>query len=477
MKVIAGRDKVDLARGAKQNLLSYELFLQSNPQWLGKVVFVQIGLVSAESELEPAILEIVVRINSKWANLAYQPVVYLGQDVTMQQYLAILSASDALMITNQREGFNLTSHEYIYCQDGAISPKKKHGVLILSEFIGTASLFGKCQLSVNPWDYAECSRARKQALEMEGKEKQRRWKSLHMAVVRHSGSQWYKEFLALLDKAYDEQFRRDQVNVPRLSLNELSSKYQEAKRRLLFLDFEGTVVRWGSLRHVIPTNPQRTLHVLSELAVDERNTIYVMSGHQPEELDQIFRRTANIGLIAENGCFIKYCGSEAWTEAHALGRIGLWKESIKSMMLYFLERVPGAEIEERRCSLSFRYGNAEDYPSAARIAAHCAGNVNDTYGEQNVRAVPQNGSFVVESIEWNKGTAADRAFKHLAMRTDDSGPDNNDVDFLLVVGDGREDEEVFRWAKSLGEHVVRDVLTADDSQGVLSMLERLATVT
>jgi trehalose 6-phosphate synthase/phosphatase len=466
MKIIMGRDKVDLARGARQNLLSYELFLQRHPQWWGKVVFVQIGLVSADTDLERSILEIVVRINSKMANLAYQPVVYLGQDVTKEQYLALLSVSDALMITNQREGFNLTSHEYVYCQDGMISAGKKHGALILSEFVGTASIFGKYQFSVNPWDNTECADAILQALQIDEEEKQRRWEGLYAAVTRHSGSQWYSAFLTFLDRVYDEQFRRDQANLPRLSVDELFSKYQGAKRRLLFLDFEGAIVRWGSLNEVIPTNPQRAIHALTELVVDERNTIYVMSSRRPEELDQIFRRVANVGLIAENGCFIKECGTTKWIESAALDRIKLWKDSVKSMMLYFLERVPGAEIEECRCSLIFHYDKAENYESAARTAAHLAENINEVYEEHHVRAVPQDGSFVVEPIEWNKRTAASRVFEHIVSHSNESGQCKMDVDFLTVICSGREDKEAFRWANSLGEsRAVKDVLTVSVGMG------------
>lgn len=59
------------------------------------------------------------------------------------------------------------------------------------------------------------------------------------------------------------------------------------------------------------------------------------------------------------------------------------------------------------------------------------------------------------------------------------GPDEkhkSPVDFLMVVGDGREDEKVFKWANTLGEEgVVRDVVTV--SLGTARNTEAAATLT
>jgi trehalose-6-phosphatase len=57
---------------------------------------------------------------------------------------------------------------------------------------------------------------------------------------------------------------------------------------------------------------------------------------------------------------------------------------------------------------------------------------------------------VVEPIDWSKGTAAMQIFeglkKGMAPNVDHVSP----VDFLMVAGDGRDDEVIFRWANALG---------------------------
>ncbi|KAK0734591.1 glycosyltransferase family 20 protein [Lasiosphaeria miniovina] len=459
-KLIVARDKLDHVRGVRQKLLSYELFLNKNPEWRDKVVLIQVALSTSEkSELDATVSDIVTRVNSSWANLAYQPVVYLKQDIDYAQYLALLSIADALMITSQREGMNLTSHEYLFCQDGEIGDKK-HGSLILSEFTGTSSLFGGNELSVNPWDYRACAEAIRTALEMGDKEKERRWSKLYEAVNHHTGSHWFTEFMSRLDRVYEEQHRRDQTSVPRLSMSALGQQYKRTDRRLFILDFEGTLVSWGPVNQIIPVSPQRTLDVLNDLLLDDRNTIYVMSGRRPEELDRLFHRVPNLGLIAENGCFLKDCGSSTWTEMADSEQIRSWKESVKNILTYYLERTPGAEIEDRRCSLIFHYKSAEDYEAAMRQATDCASHINDACEEQHVHAIPLDGCVLVEPIDWTKTTAAARIFSDLQ---DGMAPDErhkSPVDFLMVIGDGREDEKVFKWANSLGgEGMVKEVVT------------------
>lgn len=237
---------------------------------------------------------------------------------------------------------------------------------------------------------------------------------------------------------------------------------------------------------------QRTLDTLNELLLDERNIVYVMSGRRPEELDRLFRRVPNLGLIAENGCFLKDCGSDAWTEMANPEHIRAWKESVKGILNYYLERTPGAEIEERRCSLIFHYKSAENWEHAVSQASDCASHINDACENQRVHAIPTDGSIIVEPVDWTKSTAAEKILEDLKARLPANETHKSPVDFLMVVGDGRDDEKVFRWANTLGEDkVVKDVTTVSlgnrnteatatltqGVSGVLVVLNRLASLT
>lgn len=89
----------------------------------------------------------------------------MKQDITLPQYPALITAAEVLMVASLREGMNLTSHEFIHCQDGKYS-HTNHGPLILSEFMGSGFFFENRHLLVNPWNHRRCTEAINTALEM-----------------------------------------------------------------------------------------------------------------------------------------------------------------------------------------------------------------------------------------------------------------------------------------------------------------------
>lgn len=428
-----------------------------------------------QAELDATVSDIVTRINSTHSSLAHQPLVFLKQDIDFAQYLALITSADALMVTSLREGMNLTSHEFLYCQDGKYTDKK-HGSLILSEFTGSASVFKGSELSVNPWNYRQCAEAIKSALDMENEERERRWSKLMEAVMHHTAAHWFSTFLERLSKVRKEHSRHDAISIPRLSVDEVNQQYKAAHRRLFILDYEGTLASDGSPTSIILTSPQRTLDVLNDLVFDQNNVVYVMSGRKPEELDRLFRRVHNLGLIAENGCFLKEFGTDEWIEMADIEKMMTWKQSVRGILEYYRERTEGSWIEERHCSYIFRYADAADPQAAARLAGDCINHINDACENQRVHAVPVDGAVKVEPVDWSKGTAATWVFEGLKKKNVE-GKGSKMPEFLFVAGDAREDEVVFRWANQLGkEKVFRDVVTVSVGSS-LRNTEAMATLT
>ena len=70
------------------------------------------------------------------------------------------------------------------------------------------------------------------------------------------------------------------------------------------------------------------------------------------------------------------------------------------------------------------------------------------------------GAVAVEPIDWSKGTAAMTIFQGLKNKMAPDATHESPVDFLMVVGDGRDDEVIFRWANELGKDaMVKNVTT------------------
>ena len=113
-------------------------------------MLIQVALQTTESNELAAggVADLVTRINSRFSTLTYQPVVFLHvQDLTFNQYLALLTVADAFIVTSLREGMALRTHEYVECQEGRYRP------LVLSEFTGSYSYSGfRSCIPINPWN-------------------------------------------------------------------------------------------------------------------------------------------------------------------------------------------------------------------------------------------------------------------------------------------------------------------------------------
>lgn len=92
--------------------------------------------------------------------------------------------------------------------------------------------------------------------------------------------------------------------------------------------------------------------------------------------------------------------------------------------------------------------------TASRQAAECANDVNDRFENQSVRAVPVDGAVAVESIECSKATAAVKVMDILQDRAEQAGDSQVHPDFLLVIGDDRDDEVIFQWANEQRDKIL-----------------------
>ena len=462
-KIIVARDKLDNVRGVRQKLLAYELFLNKYPEWREKVVLIQVATSTSEqSELLTTVSDICTRIDSVHSTLAHTPLVFLKQDIGFSQYLALLTVADCLMITALRDGMNLTAHEYIYCQDGKgpLGSKKQHGPLILSEFTGSSAVLGDGQISINPWDYQQQADAIKRALEMDETEKAERWNKLYKVVTTETGGHWARSLTKTLKAVHEEHSQRARQSVPRLSVQRLTDRYRESKSRVFFIDYEGTLAPHRTSTGVPLSSPQRILDSLEALMSDSKNIVYIMSGRSPEELESTFRTLPSIGIIAENGCFAREYGAEhrEWQLFPDKHEVSKWKDQVRSILKYYEDRLEGSYIEERHCSLLFRYEKANDVEAATRSAGESADQINSACRSMCIHAVPISMAILIEQTNLSKRTAAAQIFDQLRERA--KLKDMDPPSFLLVAGDDREDEVVFQWANDVDKKkLVKDVFT------------------
>jgi len=449
-RIIVSRDKLDGVHGIQHKLRGYRALLERYPEWADQVVLVQIATsVTTDRDLKEDINDNITAINSEWGSLSHQPVVYLNRDIDYSQYLALLAIADCMLITSLSEGMNLACHEFVVSQDQALS-LKGHAPLIISESIGAAKVFRDSAVLINPWHPKGVADALNKALKMSKEEKAERWQKMYALTEEHSARKWFETYLTKLELAWKEHSTRDPKSVPRLQIKQLRRTYDRSNRRLLIIDFEGTLTTWDTPKETVVTVPLRVLELLRSLVDDEKNAVYVMSQQPMDGLEHMFRSIPKLGLIAENGAFLRKTGRQDWQSMTEIDTKE-WREGIMSMLKAAETAIPGSVTRELKSGIMFHYVDAEDQNDAFEKAGELANQINEMCEQLGVSAVPFDKGLYIHPSKVNKGLPMKvieaEHFKKAGA---------NKPDFIFAIGDSNDDEAVFKWAHQLKDRVDED---------------------
>ncbi|KAK0464747.1 glycosyltransferase family 20 protein [Desarmillaria tabescens] len=198
VKVIVGVDRLDYIKGVPQKLHGLELFLTQHPEWIGKVVLVQLAVPSRQDveeyqNLRSTVNELVGRINGRFGTVEFMPIHFMHKSLPFDELCALYAVSDVCLVSSTRDGMNLVSYEYIACQQA------RQGVMILSEFAGAAqSLNGS--IVINPWDSQQVADAIHEAVTMDAGVRAENHRKLFKYVNKYSASFWGSSFIKEMSK-------------------------------------------------------------------------------------------------------------------------------------------------------------------------------------------------------------------------------------------------------------------------------------
>ncbi len=135
-KLVLSVDRLDYSKGISHRLEGFECFLESYPEYHGKVVLLMIVVpsrigVRQYERMKRQIEEMVGKINGRFGRVQWTPVVYQYRNVPFASLVALYSGSDICLVTPLRDGMNLVAKEYVATRtDGS-------GALVLSEMAGS----------------------------------------------------------------------------------------------------------------------------------------------------------------------------------------------------------------------------------------------------------------------------------------------------------------------------------------------------
>jgi trehalose 6-phosphate synthase/phosphatase len=426
-KIIFSVDRLDYTKGITSRLLGYERFLLQHPDWHDKVTFVMTVVPSRDKigqyqELKRDIEETIGRINGLFGTIGWRPIVYSYRSLTFTELMALYTACDIALITPIRDGMNLVCKEFV------ASRRDHKGVLILSELAGAAQELQDA-IIINPTDTQEVADAIKQALLMPLAEQEERLLHMRKHLQNHNVFRWSHDFLSALNTMINNPTDLE-TDLP---IQPFVSTFNDAHKRLLLLDFDGTLA--PIVNDPADARPSDSLKtILEQLA--QTSDVVVISGRNRSFLETIFMDIP-VHLVAEHGAFLKK-PDQPWE------RLDLstddWVDPVRLTMHQFVDRFPGSFIEDKETAIAWHYRKVETDDvegQAIDLATHLRG----VSSSIPLTVIQGNKVVEVKPAQHSKGT--------VAMMIVDQKP----YDFIVSIGDDTTDEDMFRqlpnWAYTM----------------------------
>ncbi len=212
-------------------------------------------------------------------------------------------------------------------------------------------------------------------------------------------------------------------------MKDIIAKYKKSRKRLLLLDYDGTLVPFSS----IPTNAVPSddlLCILKKLDNNKTTRVIIISGRTSKDLDKLFVNLP-ITLIAEHGAMIK--SVDGWH--NAIDESFIWKKCVIPVLEEITRGCSGSYIEDKLFSLNWDY-RASNPESGTEKSSEIINkleegllqwyNLKIHVGSKNVEILPERigkGYAVMDIINRDR------------------------YDFILSIGDEATDEEMFEVLK------------------------------
>jgi trehalose 6-phosphate synthase/phosphatase len=296
------------------------------------------------------------------------------------------------------------------------------GVIILSEMAG-ASVELSDALIVNPMDTRRMEKALLEALIMSEDEQMYALRSMQRTVSRYNVKKWAADFFAELREAKARNDAMREKLLEKDKILHLLNAYRLAEKRLLLLDYDGTLVplaKRPALAYPRPPLPE----ILAALAADPGNKVVVCSGRDRQTLEK-WLGPLHIDISAEHGAFFRENG--VWDRVLEAAP---WDEEILDIMERIADKTPRSVVERKTTALVWHYREVDPWLADLRVPqlVHallplCSKfNLEILQGRMNVE---------VKQAGFDKGTEIRRLLQ------------GSGYDFFLAMGDDTTDEYMF----------------------------------
>ncbi|MFO7952786.1 MAG: bifunctional alpha,alpha-trehalose-phosphate synthase (UDP-forming)/trehalose-phosphatase [Bacillota bacterium] len=426
-KFILSVDRLDISKGIPERLKAFESFLDQYPEWHERITYVLLCVPSRTEireyrQLKSEIEELVGKINGRFDIPEWLPILYMFRALPFEKLIALYSEADLALVTPLRDGMNLVAKEYVACQS-----KVGKGSLVLSETAGASAELGEA-VTINPNNIKEISQSIAEGLSFQEKEKKAAIDYMYNRIKKYNIYHWAKDFLAHLEQSQELRESYRQCFLKGESKTLLQQHYHRAIKRLLFLDYDGTLVSFQQKPEQVRPD-KSTVTILNYLKADPKNTVVLISGRDPDYLSEWLKETG-VDLVAEHGTWIYEQSIGEWCLLEK-DLSGEWKENVYPKLEIFTDRTPGSFVEEKSFALVWHYRKADPELGELR-AKELVETLRFILTGTDLQVLLGNKVVEIKPGRINKGKASLRWLEKTGH-----------WDFILAVGDDWTDEDMF----------------------------------
>ena len=197
--LILGVDRMDYSKGIPERFQAMGKLLDHYPELHNKIAYTQIAppsrsVVEEYADLREELDRLSGRINGDYGDLDWIPIRYLARPYPREALAGLYRIARIALVTPLHDGMNLVAKEFVAAQD-----PEDPGVLVLSQFAGSAEQLSGGAMLVNPHDATGTADTMREALSMPLAERQRRHAAMAKVVREQDIAWWRTAFLADLD--------------------------------------------------------------------------------------------------------------------------------------------------------------------------------------------------------------------------------------------------------------------------------------
>lgn len=460
-RIILSVDRLDYSKGIPQRLEAYRLFLEQYPEYHGKVVLQMIAVpsrteVESYKELRDKVEQAVSRINGMYGTADWMPISYQFQNRPFDEIVASYASADVMLVTPIRDGMNLVAKEYV------ASKQTKPGVLVLSELAGAMDELTDA-IPVNPNNAHAIALAIHDALEMSPREQRRRLNLMQKRLEEYDVQTWAQSFIDDMTLAAEGGNKPADISLTGKDKAALITDYRAAKRRLIILDYDGTLKPFTASPSTIVGLPSLRLRsLLGRFAQDESVRLTIVSG-RPLRALRLWFRGLNIDIAAEHGAWVRYDGK--WRHLPNTFK-SIRADVIKTMQRY-TDSTPGSLVEQKDYSIVWHYRNVVPELAFNR-ASKLRQDLIMLTDNKDVDVHLGDKIIEVKQRDVNKGHVVEELIERY------------NPDFVLCAGDDYTDEDMFRalngrgYSIKVGHGETGARFRIEQMEELIALLEKLA---